>query len=324
MFSFFSARRPCSLNTISENIGLYIDFLEEIKFDLELVSEAKILLSEYDSVKDTSKSINALIPRNHDEKLNEEIIKDYTNEYTLIENMIRVEAKLVQSLLDSNNPEVTIESLRATRGSGHRYLWTPVGRYLMLLWLVMISMIAAALTFEYKLSIFESVHQIGDINPKEHGELFIFNYINPFVFGTLGACAYLMRITGKRLTDRTFNPARLPEHWNRLFLGTMSGGVIILFVQNAISVGPEGGGVTLSAAAIGFLAGYSIDFLYQIIDRIINAVIPKIDANLVKDHESKKKLDAKIMEYKRKMKEAEDSGDDKLSQFYKKIIDDLS
>lgn len=95
--------------------------------------------------------------------------------------------------------------------------------------------------------------------------------IIPFAYGALGSCAYLLRITEQRLRSRQFSPIRIPEHWNRLVLGTLSGGVIVLFFRSDM----QPAGVELAQAALGFLAGYSIDFLFDTLDRIITAFLPK-------------------------------------------------
>ena len=68
----------------------------------------------------------------------------------------------------------------------------------------------------------------------------------------------------------------MPEHLNRLFLGSVSGGVTILFLEDGVSMGGGDEGVTMSSAALGFIAGYSIEFLYQILEWIINAILPSV------------------------------------------------
>jgi hypothetical protein len=114
-------------------------------------------------------------------------------------------------------------------------------------------------------------------------------YISPFTYGALGACPHILRVREKHLRERTFGPRRIPQHRNRMVLGTLSGGAIVLFV----TIG-EGSDSTLklTVAAMGFLAGYSIDFLFVILDRILNAIVPsnkeqvvteRLNTQIVKD-----------------------------------------
>jgi hypothetical protein len=96
-------------------------------------------------------------------------------------------------------------------------------------------------------------------------------YLVPFTYGTLGACAHGLRLVGQQLRDREFDPRRVPQHKNRLVLGTLSGGIIVIFVKAGES---STLGVELTAAALGFLAGYSSDMLFETVDRILDSFLP--------------------------------------------------
>lgn len=96
----------------------------------------------------------------------------------------------------------------------------------------------------------------------------------PWAYGALGSCAYLLRSAHAYIYQRTFDLRRKPEYFNRVLLGAISGGAIILFVNYLVD---EDGGTVLhlSSAALGFVAGYSTDFLFNTIERIVAAVFPK-------------------------------------------------
>jgi len=95
----------------------------------------------------------------------------------------------------------------------------------------------------------------------------------PYAYGGLGACAYLLRSAHKFIYKRTFDVLRQPEYFNRILLGTIAGGTIILFVDKA--VGDEDTTIQLGSAALGFIAGYSTDFLFNKIQKIIGVLLPK-------------------------------------------------
>jgi len=114
--------------------------------------------------------------------------------------------------------------------------------------------------------------------------------ITPFAYGAFGATVRLLRITERRLRERSFDPRRLPEHLNRLVLGTLSGGVVVL-MYSAGGVGETD--VKLTEAALGFIAGYSIDLMFSLLDRMVKAISPgtdKADSNVRAENiESKEK-----------------------------------
>jgi hypothetical protein len=59
----------------------------------------------------------------------------------------------------------------------------------------------------------------------------------------------------------------------------VSGGTISLFIQE---IAWDDGVIRLSAAAPGFLAGYNNDFLFKTIERIAEAILPRIGIETIK------------------------------------------
>jgi hypothetical protein len=101
----------------------------------------------------------------------------------------------------------------------------------------------------------------------------IFQSITPFIYGGIGALAFLLRSCHEHIRNREFDVNRIPEYISRIFLGVVSGGTISLFIQE---IAGDGGAIRLSAAALGFLAGYNNDFLFKTIERIAEAILPKV------------------------------------------------
>lgn len=94
-------------------------------------------------------------------------------------------------------------------------------------------------------------------------------YLIPFTYGTLGAMAFILRYSVGRLHKREFDPRRIPGNYIRIVLGTICGGAIVMFVDTNSTFG-----VDVTAAALGFLAGYSTDFLFGIVDRLKDSIEP--------------------------------------------------
>ena len=101
----------------------------------------------------------------------------------------------------------------------------------------------------------------------------------PWAYGGLGSCAYLLRSAHYFIYQRTFDMRRKPEYFNRILLGAISGGAIILFVNYLI--GENDTVAHLGSAALGFIAGYSTDFLFNTIERIVTAIFPKVSVETV-------------------------------------------
>ena len=101
----------------------------------------------------------------------------------------------------------------------------------------------------------------------------------PWAYGGLGACAYLLRSAHTYIYQRCFDLRRKPEYTNRILLGAISGGAIILFADYLIS--QDDSYTHFGAAALGFLAGYSTDFLFNTVERIVTAIFPKVSVETV-------------------------------------------
>lgn len=179
---------------------------------------------------------------------------------------------------------VTARTLHDTKGpivDGKRRL-SPAGRWSMRLWMITIvflGWIAVTETLEralIQLPIEEETAP-GLIALAIASQ--VLTSLNRFVYGALGACAYLLRSLHTYIYRREFNSDRIPEYLSRILLGVVSGGAISLFVNQLTT---EDGVVTLSEAALAFLAGYNSDFLFRVIERVVEAIIPKVGIESVK------------------------------------------
>ena len=86
----------------------------------------------------------------------------------------------------------------------------------------------------------------------ERGSLIlkIINFtILPLILGTMGACAYVARLTSEQIKDFTFSSTMPMRHLVRVGLGALSGVVV--------GFGWIGGSLSWSPLALAFIAGYA-------------------------------------------------------------------
>ena len=214
---------------------------------------------------------------------------------------------------------VTYETLRATNTShGRKFFFDAFGPtfsrariFLMQLGTVTgivmsLMLIQAILTVSYRL------------DPEQNGGyLFwieLFDGLTPFLYGALGACAHLLRTVNDQTHTRTFDPRVIPENWNRLLLGMLSGGVILLFVHQ------DSGTFAISETALGFIAGYSVDFLFEVIDRMIKAILPNTGLKTAKKAESSLTADHLFVDSL--IKKLSGEKDDEMKKCIKGIIEE--
>jgi len=141
----------------------------------------------------------------------------------------------------------------------------------------------------------------------------------PFTYGAIGASVALLKACQAYIHMRQFDPRRIPEYYNRMILGAISGGMIVLLVNQI--AGDDGIPVKLSAAALGFLAGYNNDLLFGAIERISAAILPKVGiGSVARDRPPKSNAamvhDVSLKDLLERLKSATDPNE-------KKVISDL-
>ena len=178
---------------------------------------------------------------------------------------------------------VTAETLRATAGKrpGARTyaecIWgdSPALRFTRKLWFAAFCLAIFVVGFNWYLNI---IAVDGDTNLHLRWRTLV-ELLTPWLYGGLGACVYLLRSAHMYIYQRTFDVRRKPEYTNRIMLGAIAGGAIIMFTNNI--AGDDGSVIQLSSAALGFLAGYNTDLLFSAMERVINALLPKIGLDTV-------------------------------------------
>lgn len=119
-----------------------------------------------------------------------------------------------------------------------------------------------------------------DSLPKTPLELFnrMLQVITPFLYGAIGSLIYIYKTLSDLYVSRTLDPNKLANNWMRLFMGSLMGGLTVaLFYQSYFMYDTAGANDKISAVALAFLTGYSVEFFYRVLDRAINVLVPKTD-----------------------------------------------
>jgi hypothetical protein len=160
--------------------------------------------------------------------------------------------------------------------------YSPAQTFTRSLWLVTILVALLAMVAEWRINALGMKADAESVKVSKD----LWQWVQPWAYGALGSCAYLLRSGHYYIYARSFDLRRKPEYFNRILLGAISGGAIILFMDYLSS--QDDSMTHIGSTALGFVAGYSTDFLFNTIQRIVTAIFPKVDVETVVQDKPKK------------------------------------
>jgi hypothetical protein len=89
---------------------------------------------------------------------------------------------------------------------------------------------------------------------------YAYNALVPLLFGAIGACAYVLRLISDQIRETSFSSTSPVRHSVRVLLGMLAG--------FAVGLGGVATSAGLTAAAVAFVAGYSIEPVFATMDGI--------------------------------------------------------
>jgi len=105
---------------------------------------------------------------------------------------------------------------------------------------------------------------------------YVLNVLEPFVWGAIGACVYLLKNLYDIAADRQFDKEKYSGWWLRVILGGTLGAVVVhLFDLKALGGTEEN--VALDAVAVAFLVGLGVKVVYGAFERLVNVLAEKMD-----------------------------------------------
>ncbi|MCB1177319.1 MAG: hypothetical protein KDK36_07050 [Leptospiraceae bacterium] len=95
-------------------------------------------------------------------------------------------------------------------------------------------------------------------------------YVLPILFGLLGSCTFILRLIAFQIETHIYTRENDIQYALRLILGAFAGLVIGWFISSEAEIQQGFTPSKLSPFAISFLAGYSIDLLFNMMDKIVS------------------------------------------------------
>jgi hypothetical protein len=89
---------------------------------------------------------------------------------------------------------------------------------------------------------------------------YAYNALVPLLFGSIGACTYVLRLISDQIRESSFSATSPVRHSVRVLLGTLAG--------FAVGLGGIATSAGLTAAAAAFVAGYSVEPVFATMDSI--------------------------------------------------------
>jgi len=108
-------------------------------------------------------------------------------------------------------------------------------------------------------------------------------YLLPLLYGFLGGFAFVLRELASETKSMTYTPTSNIKYGLRIHLGALAG-LVIGFLWGDLQGKSFGVVESLSPLAVAFLAGYSVDFLFRMLDSVVGSASKKVadTANLNK------------------------------------------
>jgi hypothetical protein len=89
---------------------------------------------------------------------------------------------------------------------------------------------------------------------------YAYNALVPLLFGSIGACTYVLRLISEQIREVSFSATSPVRHAVRVLLGALGG--------FAVGLGGVATSAGLTAAAVAFIAGYSVEPVFATMDGI--------------------------------------------------------
>lgn len=143
--------------------------------------------------------------------------------------------------------------------------------------------------------------------------------VGPFIWGSLGACVYLLKMLNDIAQDRCLDRQKLRGWYLRVVLGGVLGYVVVqLFDLRELG----GGETELDANAVAFLVGLGVKIVYGAIEKLIQTVADKLNLAAVRRAQTEGAALRRFLN--QQLAEATEAGETERVEHYTAVIQDVS
>jgi len=114
-------------------------------------------------------------------------------------------------------------------------------------------------------------------------------YILPLLYGLLGGFAFVLRSLATETKSMTYTAISNIKYALRIHLGALAG-LIVGFLWGDISSSSIGIVQSFSPLAVAFIAGYSVEFMFKLIDSVIGSTEKKVAGGDSSEENGKKEI----------------------------------
>jgi hypothetical protein len=100
-------------------------------------------------------------------------------------------------------------------------------------------------------------------------------YILPLMYGLLGGFAFVLRSLANETKSMTYTAVSNIKYALRIHLGALAG-LVVGFLWGDIASGSIGVANSFSPLAVAFIAGYSVEFMFRLLDSIIGGTEKRV------------------------------------------------
>lgn len=105
----------------------------------------------------------------------------------------------------------------------------------------------------------------------------IIPYIEPFFWGGLGACIFLLKSYNDKMAGMALDTTRLPGYSARIALGAILAVVVVNVFYSPLPSAQSGGAIVVTKDAVAFLVGLGVRVIYGAFEKLVDTLSNQIE-----------------------------------------------
>lgn len=150
-------------------------------------------------------------------------------------------------------------------------------------------------------------------------QLHLFAHLEPYLWGAVGACVYLLKALYDIAQAQQFDHTKLQGWWLRVLLGAVLAAVTIDFFDLNIILNNE---VDYDENIIAFIIGLGVKVVYGAFERMVESLASKMNLNAIKQIRTQS-VDARSY-LKNKLSDAEEKDDTERKKIISSLLEEIN